>query len=115
VLSENSRTKKNGEPIQEFVALKPEIYSAYLKENEKDVSKKAKGIPKSTTKKISHDTYRIGVERPYTKEEEFYTIKSQKHKLTTIKVKKTSLSSYDDKRYYIDLNNSRAIGHKDNK
>ena len=109
------KDEKNGEPIQEFIGLKPKMYSAYLKDDEKEVSKKAKGIPKATSKKIKHEDYINCSKSPIIKEETFHTIKSDKHILKTVKLTKNSLSSFDDKRYYTDLINSRAIGHYLNK
>jgi uncharacterized membrane protein len=41
----------------------------------------------------------------------FNLIKSSNHILKSINITKTSLSSYDDKRYYLDNINSLSYGH----
>ena len=101
----------DGKNIEEVIALKPKMYSVIV---DKQINK-AKGIPKVVSKKIDHDTYKLAVYTPIETIEKFHVIKSDKHELSTVCQRKIGLSSYDDKRYYIDLINSRAHGHYKNK
>ena len=108
------KDEMDGKTIEEVVALKPKMYSVVVEDPSKSI-KKAKGVPKQTTKKIGHSEYKKSTEQAYQRTEEFYSIQSRKHQLMTLKLTKNSISSFDDKRYYLNLIDSRAIGHKDNK
>ncbi len=54
------KDETHGIPIQEFVGLRPKMYSILYTENDKQVEKKtAKGIKKSVTKrKLRHASYK---------------------------------------------------------
>ena len=53
------KDKTHGIPIQEFISLRPKMYSILYTENNKLVEKMAKGIKKSVTKmNLRHDNYK---------------------------------------------------------
>lgn len=90
-----------GDPIQEFVGLRPKMYSFVLKRNglEKQ-EKKAKGVKKSVTKRdIRHADFKNCLFKQTQYEHSMTQIRSQNHQLQTVKLTKTSLSPYDDKRF----------------
>ena len=53
------KDETHGIPIQEFVGLRPKMYSITYTEENKEVEKKtAMGIKKSTRRNIRHESYR---------------------------------------------------------
>lgn len=99
-------------PITEFIALRPKMYS-YLVENSDEKHMKAKGVRKCVTKKnISHQMYYdtlMNNKKMYHKQS---TIRSEKHQIKTIEQNKISLSSFEDKRYWLNAINSMSYGYK---
>ncbi len=108
------KDETHGIPIQEFVGLRPKMYSILYTENDKQVEKKtAKGIKKSVTKrKLRHANYK---ECLFEKRQTMATmnqIRSERHEIYSIKLNKIGLSPYDDKRYILnDGMNTLAYGH----
>ena len=102
-----------GNVIKEFAAVKPKMYSYIMKGKDKDEQKaKAKGITEAARKKdMKHEKYVNAINKPTVEKTSFNSIQSKEHQLETKQVNKISLTSIDDKRYYIDSNNSRAHGH----
>ena len=87
-----------GIPIVEFVGLRSKMYS-YMKDN-KQGSRTAKGIKKNVIKqKIQHDNYKDTLFNQKQMRHEMRLIKSEKHRIGSYVVNKTSLSCFDDKRY----------------
>ena len=87
--------------MQEFIGLKAKIYSIILY---KDIEKKkAKGVKKNVIKQeIRHADYRDCVYNYKKYVHPMNTIRSEKHKLYTMTQNKTTLSTYEDKRYILD-------------
>ena len=91
--------------IDEFVCLRSKMYSFKCGDDSKN---KLKGISKSQSKHIKFDEYKnclFGGE--YQKECDNYIIRSLNHEMILQKVKKSTLSIFDDKRCYI--NNIESI------
>ena len=87
--------------IDEFVCLRSKAYSFKCKNNDENKNK-IKGISKSQSKHIKFEEYYnclIGGE--YQKECDNYFIRSLNHEMYLQKVKKSTLSLFDDKRYYV--------------
>ena len=87
--------------IDEFVCLRSKAYSFKCKDNI-DSKNKIKGISKSQSKHIKFEEYYnclFGGE--YQKECDNYIIPSLSHEMYLQKVKKSTLSLFDDKRCYI--------------
>ena len=99
-------------PIVEFVGLRSKMYS-YVKDDEKS-NCRVKGITKSVKEQeIRHSHFRDvlfgGKEIRHT----MRVIKSEKHRLGSYVLNKTSLSCFDDKRYIHENGvTSYAYGHK---
>ena len=97
--------------ITEFIGLRSKMYSTKLDDGREE--KKAKGVVKSVIKKeLKHDMYNRILTTSGKMHSKMTVIRSQKHRLYTMKMNKVSLSAYDDKRW---INNdgisSYAYGH----
>ena len=91
--------------IDEFVALGRKCYAFKCGDNSK---KKLKGVSKSQSKNIKFEEYKkclVGEE--YQQECDNYILRSINHEMVIQKVKKSTLSIFDDKRCYI--NNIESI------
>ena len=86
-----------GEPIEEFVGLKPKMYSILVGGKQK---LSAKGVCKFAQKELTHILYKNVLNTGETYKTMNTRIGSSKHQLQTIKVNKVSLSSFDDKIHF---------------
>ena len=87
--------------IDEFVCLRSKAYSFKCKNNDENKNK-IKGISKSQSKHIKFEEYYICLfGREYQRECSNYIIRSINHEMVLQEVKKSTLSIFDDKRYYI--------------
>ena len=112
------KEESNGYPIKEVACIKPKMYSVMIEEDKDKQKATAKGIPKSSKEEIKHDKYVKcihGTKEDRLQNSSFKRIESKDHKIKTIEQTKISLCTLDDKRYYLDDNISRAIGHYLNK
>jgi len=99
----------NGNIIQEFIGLKPKMYAIKLEDK---VYKKAKGVPTHKVKNnISFGQYYTTLMENTKEYIKFNTIRSFNHQLFSITCNKLGLSSFDNKRYWLDYKNSFAYGH----
>ena len=99
-----------GKPINEFVGLKPKMYSILLEKTEK---KTAKGISRHVTARdLHHEIYESCLLEEYSMSSTMNAIRSRNQKMYSQTIHKTSLSPYDDKRYVLaDGVSTRAHGH----
>lgn len=104
------KDETNGDAIKEFVGLKSKMYSFTVGDSEK---KRAKGVKKNVIKQeIKHENYKDCLfNDTNTKLYQMNSIRSYNHVLYSIKINKLSLSSYDDKRYYINNLKSLSYGY----
>lgn len=103
-------------PISEFVGLRSKMYAInYQKGESMKESKKCKGVQGSVvTKDIKFNDYynTLMNENNYIMMHKTRSFKSINHEIYTYEMKKTSLSTYDNKRYILDDNiNSYSYGH----
>ena len=108
------KDETHGVPIEEFVGLRPKMYSILYTENNKVVEKKtAKGISKAVTKReIRHGHYRDCLFNRKRTVANMPQLRSFKNNLYTVNINKIGLSPYDDKRYLLeDGVTSLAYGH----
>ncbi len=108
------KDETHGIPIQEFVGLRPKMYSILYTENDKQVEKKtAKGIKKSVTKrKLRHASCKECLLEKKQTMASMNQIRSESHEIYSIKLNKIGLSPYDDKRYILnDGMNMLTYGH----
>ena len=85
--------------IDEFIALRSKCYAFKCGDNSKN---KLKGISKSYSRNIKFDEYyNCLFGREYQQECDKYILRSNNHEMILQKVKKSTLSIFDDKRCYI--------------
>lgn len=99
------------EPIAEFIALRPKMYSV-LKKSGANI-KKAKGVKSYIVKgTINHEMYKECITDSKTFTHEMNMLSSKKHQIYGVTQTKQSLSPYDSKRYWLeDGISSYAYGH----
>ena len=99
-----------GVPPTEFIGLRAKMYSLLYDSKE---MKTAKGIKKSVVKNvITHRDYKEALFQKESQTHSMTQIRSFGHQLYTVKMNKTSLSPYDDKRYILnDGFTTLAYGH----
>ena len=110
------KDETHGIPIQEFIGLRPKMYSILYTENDKLVEKKtAKGIKKSITKrKLRHANYKCLFEKRQIMAS-VNEIRNERHEIYSTKLNKIGLSPYDDKHYiFNDGMSTLAYGHYKN-
>ena len=91
--------------IDEFVCLRSKMYAFNCGDDSKN---KLKGFSKSQSKKIKFEEYKKCLDgEEYQQDCDNYIIRSINHEMVLQKVKKTTLSIFDDKRCYI--NNIESI------
>ena len=95
--------------MKEFVALRAKMYS-YI--DDKSELKKCKGIKKSVIKReIRFKDYKRCLFEGINIYKSQLLFRSDKHEIKTLEVNKLALNSLDDKRIWIDLIDSYAMGH----
>ena len=85
-----------GCPIKEFVGLRPKMNSVL--EGDDTERKTAKGINKSATRKMRHEQYFQALFDEQRSTAHMTCIRSYKHDVMTVNIKKVELSPFDDKR-----------------
>ena len=89
-----------GQPIEEFVGLRPKMYSLLYGGLEK---KTAKGVKKAVVDKhLKHESYKRALFDHCSMRHSMNMIRSYNHQLFSVSICKTTLSSYDDKRFVLD-------------
>ena len=86
--------------IKEFVSLRPKMYSVL--EGASTEKKTAKGINKSVTRKMRHEQCFQALFGEQRSTALMTCIRSYKHDVMTVNIKKIGMSPYDDKRYVLD-------------
>ena len=97
--------EKPNEIIKEVVALKPKMYSLLtcsLLENKQESHQTAKGITIVAQWSISHQDYLDTLNNIGTTMVTSKAIRSFSQQLYSIEIKKRGLSSYDDKKHFLD-------------
>ena len=112
------KDEANGEPIVEFVGLKPKMYSYILlhelpNKGVNPVEKhRSKGICRAAARRLRHKDFLEQLQRPAENYLVNRRIASKLHKLYTYEIKKRGLCAYDDKRFLLeDGVTSLAFGH----
>ena len=101
----------DGKIITKFIGLKPKSYAFKIHQQEKE-EKKSKGIVKHKVKKeLNFDKYKDTLENNTCDSVSFNSIRSKNHQIYSINQVKQALSSFDNKRYYLDNINSLPFGH----
>ena len=93
----------NGKILEEFIGLASKLYSNKTFASNDDVMKKAKGVKKNIVKnQITHNDYKLCLEKKITKTIKQKMIRSTRHDIYTIEQNKRGLNSFDDKRCLVD-------------
>lgn len=101
----------NGKIMTHFIGLKPKSY-AFKVQGDKKEHKKSKGIVKhKVDKQINYDMYEQTLNGDIKPEVSFNTIRSKNHQIYSINQTKFSLSNYDNKRYWINNEESLPYGY----
>ena len=101
----------DGKIITNFIALRPIMYCLKIF-NEKKAEKKAKGVPKLKVKKeLDMKDYEATLHQHKAKNVNFNAIRSKNHQIYSINQSKVGLTSYDNKRYWLDDTESVPFGH----
>ena len=85
--------------LEEFVGLKPKMYSIKYGYNQK---LSAKGVSRSAQTNLKHDIYKTVVSKTNSIRTKNLRIGSTLHQLETISSSKISSSAFDDKRYILE-------------
>lgn len=102
-----------GIPIQEFVGLRPKMYSLiYVVNGSQHEKRTAKGIAKSAMdKQIRHLNYKQCLLKNKLTMNDMNLIRSDNHILFINNVRKNGLCNFDDKRFWKNSVQSYAYGH----
>lgn len=104
------KDETKGNPIVEFVGLKPKMYSLKYSNTAK---KTAKGIKKSVIEnELTHEHYRNCLFNQKKIRSTMNMIRSKNHELYIESVNKVGLSPFCDKRYHLNDIDSYAFGHR---
>jgi hypothetical protein len=109
------KDETNGVPIVEFTGLRSKMYSILLDDGKE--KKTGKGIKKCILKKnIAHDDYKNTLFSSKIEDQRrtvsFNNLRSRDHNIFMLRITKTGLSCFDDKRFLFDDGiSSYAYGH----
>ena len=98
-----------GSEIEEMILLRPKMYSMKIKGKSNGI-KRAKGISKSIVANYSHDDYRDVFQSTSVSSVNMSIIQSKSHTVVTNTFKKRSLSAWEDKRVWVNKNESLPHG-----
>ncbi|XP_025018370.1 uncharacterized protein LOC112539813 [Tetranychus urticae] len=100
-----------GKQISEFIGIKPKLYALRICE---EVIKRARGVPRPILKnRITFQDYLDCLYNHDTRRDVTTTLQSDRHNIQMIRRQKTTISSLEDKRYWVDPLKSLAYGHHD--
>jgi len=103
------KDESNGVPIRAFVGLRAKMY-CFLTADEK-AEATAKGIARSEIARLKWSQYEAALFEGRRHEVSFSAIRSSDHEVATLRLRKTGLCAYDDKRYVVDGVRTLAHGH----
>ena len=101
-----------GEMLEEMILLRPKMYSMKYRDSDTAI-KRAKGISKHIVKKMKHDTFREAFENQKTTRVQMTILRSTQHTIQTTTFNKRALSAWEDKRIWLNENESLPHGHVD--
>ena len=93
LLNGKLKDETEGAAIEEFVGLKPKIYSFLVDKNE---HKKVKGMDKNIVATISHNEYKDVLLNKKCIRHSMNKIQSKDHRIGTYEINKISLSRFDE-------------------
>ena len=106
------KDETGGQMLEEMILLRPKMYSMKFKDTDQSI-KRAKGISKYIVKNMKHHFYREAFEEKKTTRVQMTIIRSKQHTLQTTTFTKRALSAWEDKRVWVNENESLPHGHID--
>ena len=106
------KDETGGQTLEEMILLRPKMYSMKFKDTDSAI-KRAKGISKHVVKNMKHDTYKEAFEEQKTTRVQMTILRSKQHTIQTTTFSKRALSAWDDKRVWLNENDSLPHGHVD--
>lgn len=103
-----------GIPVSKFIGLRSKMYCYTTEDSEgiEKVNKAAKGVPGSVIRQnLNFARFKQVLEEDEKQSDTFRCIRSEKHAVYTKEISKSTLCSFDDKRYLLDNINSLPYGH----
>ena len=97
-------------PIKEFCGVKSKAYSVKTEDSSKDMVK-AKGVHRSALHDLTHEVYLSVLFDQRSINVTSTHLRSVAHRVHTVKIQKTGLTPFDDKRYTEDGVHTLALGH----
>ena len=95
------KDEMNGVPIEEFIGLRPKMYSVLA--SDKVEKRVAKGITRAAQRKLlRHETYKNALFNRKAEKIKMNRIQSILHRINTFSINKIGLSPADDKRFVLD-------------
>ena len=104
------KDETGGQMLEEMILLRPKMYSMKFKDTDTAI-KRAKGISKHVVKNMKHDTYKEAFEEHKTTRVQMTILRSKQHTIQTTTFNKRALSAWDDKRIWLNENESLPHGH----
>ena len=108
------KDETGGRDIEEMVCLRPKMYSIKLRGDDDRTSKsikRAKGIGRSVVSGFSHADYRKAYTDARAGTVHMTLLQSHNHQVQTVTIRKRGLSTWDDKRCWLNSNTSLPFGH----
>ena len=97
------KDETNGEPIVEFVGLRPKMYSFTMLSDHGIIEKhRAKGINSAASRQLTHAYYLRQLNEPTENYQKNRRIGSTLHKLYSTEIDKRGLCAFDDKRFILE-------------
>ena len=101
-----------GQMLEEMILLRPKMYSMKFKDTDTSI-KRAKGISRHIVKRMKHDMYREAFEQQKTTRVQMTILRSTQHTIQTTTFNKRALCAWEDKRVWVNENESLPHGHVD--
>ena len=101
-----------GQELDEMILLRPKMYSMKYKDTNTAI-KRAKGISKHIIKKMKHENFKEAFEEKKTTRVQMTILQSKRHMIRTTTFNKRALSAFEDKRCWVNENESLPHGHVD--
>ena len=106
------KDETGGRTLEEMILLRPKMYSMKFKDSDTSI-KRAKGISKHIVKNMKHDLYKEAFEEKKITRVQMTILRSTHHTVQTTTFNKRALSAWEDKRCWLNENESLPYGHVD--
>ena len=97
--------------MKEFIALKPKAYTYTTTENDQVCNNTLKGVPKHIRNSLNLETYKECLYANTRISKDIFNLRFYNKDMSLTKNSKIILSSFEDKRYYVDNLHSYGYGH----